>query len=377
MTIRLWRNALCAILGLGAMISTSAIAAEARWAGAWGYAAASADPGDARLPSGTFRYRIEITQSGDQLMLTLTNPDTRDSLAIGPVTVARAAGRDTDSAIASMRRVTFAKQNALNIGPGRAAISDAVAFPVKVGDNLIVSIALTSGSHPRGTDLALPVLFVPARDATGEAQPAGGRTIKVRPFLSLVSVRNPASTCTIVALGDSITDGALSKSPTERGWPGRLAARFADQPANQRCGVVNLGISGNGVLRTIVGDAVLDRFWRDVAAVPGVTHIVFLEGINDIGTSHLGTVPPLEAESLVAGYRQLIARAHALGIKVISGTLTPALHAGYMSPDKERLRLAVNDFVRTSGEYDAVVDFDAAVRDPASPSDLQSAFDTG
>jgi lysophospholipase L1-like esterase len=111
--------------------------------------------------------------------------------------------------------------------------------------------------------------------------------------------------------------------------------------------------------------------------VPGVTHIVFLEGINDIGTSHLGTVPPLEAESLVAGYRQLIARAHALGIKVIGGTLTPALHAGYMSPDKERLRLAVNDFVRTSGEYDAVVDFDAAVRDPASPSDLQSAFDTG
>jgi hypothetical protein len=181
----------------------------------------------------------------------------------------------------------------------------------------------------------------------------------------------------VVAFGDSITDGFLGLSPQTRGWPGRLAERLAALPAVQRCGVVNMGISGNRVLKAGRATSALDRFWRDVASVPNVTHVIFLEGINDIGAGTETGPDAVTAEQLLYGYRQFVERAHALGIKVIGGTMTPALRAGYMSPVKERVRQSVNAAIRSGKVFDGIVDFEIAVRNPAAPADLRPEFDPG
>jgi lysophospholipase L1-like esterase len=181
----------------------------------------------------------------------------------------------------------------------------------------------------------------------------------------------------VVAFGDSITDGFLGLSAQTRGWPGRLAERMAQLPAARRCSVVNMGISGNRVLRAGRATSALDRFWRDVASVPNVTHVIFLEGINDIGAGSNEGPGAVKPDDLIRGYRQFVARAHALGIKVIGGTMTPALHAGYMSPVKDQTRMAVNAAIRGDRIFDGVVDFEAAVHSPAVPTDLRPEFDPG
>lgn len=366
-------HALTVLLAAGALASASPAAAAEHWAGAWGYASApSAGAQDAVLPPGTYRYRVRLTQSGSAVRLTFANPEGEAPVAIARVAIAPALGAATqpNPSPGAEQVVTFSGAGTITLGGGRAMISDPVRLPIKAGTDLVVSVRFASPTRPARTNLGLPIAFA-ADDGNGFA------AVKVRPYLTLVAVAAPASPCTIVAFGDSITDGFLAQSPTTRGWPGRLAERLRALPAARRCGVVNMGISGNRVLSDGRGPAALDRFWRDVAAVPGVTHVILLEGINDIGSGGSNGTPPMTAETLIAGYRQIVARAHSLGIRIIGATMTPAARAGYMSPTKDRVRKAANDWIRTGGAFDAVIDFDAAIRDPASPDDLGGAFDPG
>jgi lysophospholipase L1-like esterase len=364
-----------AVLAAGVAVPMPAAAAD-HWAGAWGYAA-SASPDAKARPAGTYRYRVTPTQTGDALTLSFSNAEGAQPIAIDHVTVARAAaagGTAFDPATA--RAVTLSHAAGAALPAGRIAVSDPVPFPVKTGSDLIVSVSFSTPTNPLGSDTGIPADFVPGRDATRDARPAGAEPAPTRPYLSLVSVRRATPGCTIVAYGDSITDGYHSQSPTTRGWPGRLAERLAQLPETRRCGVVNMGLSANRVLRSGQATAALDRFWRDVASVPGATTVILLEGINDIGNSGRDA-PPLTPDDIVAGYRQMIARAHAQGLRIVGGTLTPALGAGYMSPDKDKLREAANRFIRTSGEFDGVIDFEKAVRDPAHPEHIRPDYDPG
>ncbi|MFW2349654.1 SGNH/GDSL hydrolase family protein [Qipengyuania sp.] len=356
------------------LMPTLAIAAdESRgdWAAAWGYAATEPNPNDVTYGPGTYEYRARLTNSGSAIVLTFENPENHPATTLASVEISLPAAADGFVIEpGTTHSVTFSGRAGAELVAGRALTSDAIEFPAIDGQDVIVRARFTRRTQPGRADLAMPVAFVED----------GGQTrteINARPFLSLISVRDPGHTCTVLAFGDSITDGVLSRSRSIRGWPGRLAERFAAQPADQRCGVVNMGIGGNRVLRDGRGAAALERFTHDVAAVPGVTHLIVLEGINDIGNDGGGDHPTATPESLTQAYQQIIARAHQLGIKVIGGTLTPALHAAYMSPEKERTRVAVNEWIRTSGAFDAVIDFDAAVRDPKAPADLQPAFDPG
>jgi lysophospholipase L1-like esterase len=176
----------------------------------------------------------------------------------------------------------------------------------------------------------------------------------------------------IIAFGDSITDGYGSTPGADRRWPDFLAERLAPAGA----AVVDEGISGNMVLTdstmTSFGESALTRFDRDVLAQPGATHLVVLEGINDLGLH-----PDMTAEALIAGYRQLIARGHSKGLKVIFGTLLPAKGARYFTDKGEAVRQAVNAWIRTSHEPDGVVDFEAAVRDPNDPARMRADFQVG
>jgi lysophospholipase L1-like esterase len=177
----------------------------------------------------------------------------------------------------------------------------------------------------------------------------------------------------LVAFGDSITDGTQSGIDVNRRWPDLLAARLT--AAGIPTSVVNGGIGGGRVLNDGVGPNALARFDRDVLAQPGITHVTIMEGINDIGVG--GSRPSPSVQDLIAGHRQMIDRAHARGIKAIGATLTPFDGAAYWTPEGEAKRQALNTWIRTSKAYDDVLDFDAAVRDPANPTKSQVAFDSG
>jgi lysophospholipase L1-like esterase len=195
----------------------------------------------------------------------------------------------------------------------------------------------------------------------------------------VAGVRKPAPvTPVVVAFGDSLTEGG---GGIAHPWPAVLSARLARRAGANPVRVVNAGISGNRLLRDDFGPSGLRRFERDALGEPGVRWVVVLEGINDLGFA--GSVEPgaarVTAEQLIGGYRQLIARARAVGVKVHGGTLLPfeGAGSGYFTPDKEAVRQAVNAWIRSSGEWDGVVDFDAAVRDPRQPGRLRPEYDDG
>lgn len=192
-------------------------------------------------------------------------------------------------------------------------------------------------------------------------------------FLARVEVLAPAQAGAVAVLGDSITDGTASGLDTNNRWPDHLARRFARQQIP--LAVLNLGIGGNRVLDEGQGPSALARLDRDVLAQPGLTHMVFLEGINDIGGA--GDKPTPSAADIIAGHRQVIELARARGLTVFGGTLTPFEGAAYYSAAAEAKRQAVNEWIRTSKMYDGVIDFDAALRDPSRPTRILPQYDPG
>jgi lysophospholipase L1-like esterase len=196
-----------------------------------------------------------------------------------------------------------------------------------------------------------------------------------RAFLTEVDVEAAApSGPVIAAFGDSITDGYRSTDDANHRWPDRLAERL--NAAKQPFALANAAISGNRVLAEalpIFGQNALSRFDRDVLSVPGVTHVTVLEGVNDLGM----TKPTPAAAEIIAGYRQLIARAHGHGLKIIGGTILPYGGAAYFSPAGEVERQKINAWIRTAHEFDGVIDFDAAMRDPAKPERMKADLQSG
>jgi lysophospholipase L1-like esterase len=216
-------------------------------------------------------------------------------------------------------------------------------------------------------------------DATAQPAMADAITTQAYYWLANVDVAAPPDAAAIVAFGDSITDGAVSTPNTDRSWPSFLARRLA-AAGGGNIAVLNQGISGNRLLRDGAGVSALARFDRDVLAQPGVKWLMILEGINDIG---LGTrtdqtaADPVTADDLIAALKQLIDRAHEHGIQVIGGTLTPYGGAVYSSEAGEQIRMAVNQWIRSSGAFDAVVDFEAVTRDPDHPKQFRPGFNNG
>jgi len=239
--------------------------------------------------------------------------------------------------------------------------------------------------------IASQTSWVVKGDATGASTLSDAAKLTSWYFLMGIDVAAPASAGTIVAFGDSITDGARSTSDTNHRWPDILAARLRERKGGPRFGVLNMGIGGNRILNDGAvakaprsGINALARFDEDVLAQSGVKYLVILEGINDIGHIGPSSLPQenVTAADMITGLKQMIARAHEAGIKVVGGTLTPfdgpsQSSRGYFSPDKEKIRAAVNEWIRNGKAYDAVIDFDKAVRDPANPNVMAKAFDSG
>jgi lysophospholipase L1-like esterase len=310
----------------------------------------------------TIRQLVRVSIAGNRIRLRFSNESSSDPLPLGHVHVGL-AGPDGSIVAGSDRMVTFDGRDTLILPASSPVLTDAVNLPVKPLDRLLISIHVPGGAPRTGHTLLQYVAGV-SGDQTAAPQLPQQKLARLTALVSEVDVDATSASGVIVALGDSITDGATSTSNAFRSWPDRLAERLGG-----RMGVVNTGIGGNRLLRYGTGISALGRLDRDVLAVPGVKYIVLLEGINDIGQGYklTGTQDAVSLEALIDADRQIIRRAHDHGVKVIGALLTPYQGAGYASPDGEKVRTGLNNWIKTSGEFDGVVDFATPVADPANP----------
>jgi len=326
----------------------------------------------------TVHMVVHTSIGGRRARVQLSNLFGTGPLAIGAVHIAL---RDKDSAIAagSDRALSFNGKPSCAIPPGASLLSDAVDLNVPPTGDLLISVYLPGDSGPLTTHAtALHTTYISQPgDFTAAPALADATTTRSYYWITDVEVMAPTAASAIVTLGDSITDGTASTVDTDRSWPADLARRLAANPATAQIAVLNEGIAGNRLLRENAGPSALARFDRDVLGLPGVKWITLLEGINDIGRgTGPGALPDdsVTAEDVIGAMRQLVERAHAHGIKVIGCTLTPYAGATYYSDTGEEIRQAVNRWIRTGGAFDAVVDFEAAVKDPANPKQIRADF---
>nr|WP_279308042.1 SGNH/GDSL hydrolase family protein [Niveispirillum sp. BGYR6] len=327
---------------------------------------------------------MRITAAGDEVRVRLSAETLPTDVLVSAVTIALAdaAGNLDSKSVAPLR---FSGDSSARIAAGAPLVSDPLPLQVAAGAIVYVTLHLPAAVTIPQADPLHVVEVAAGADQTRAAKLTGARVETGREIVSAILVRATKTARTIVTFGDSITDGTGAKDAMMRGWPDQLAALLRQKGQND-VAIANAGIAGNRVLRDEMGPAALARFDRDALSVPGVTDIVLLEGINDLGLSGLenprgpGHHPVVTAADLIAGYRQLIARAKARGVKIHGATLTPFLGSpfpGYATPEKEVVRQELNRWIRTSGEFDSVIDFDAAVRDSADPQRIKPAYDSG
>ena len=350
-----------------------------------GQAAAPAPPAPApfmHFNNQTLRQIVRVSIGGNRLRVVLSN---RYGTAPLTIAAAHAALRQSDAAIASQsdRVLKFSGRPTITMPSGAVVYSDPVDLTVPAQADLAIDIYLaadTNTSSPLTMHAgALQTSFVSQTgNHTGTPSLPVVATTTSWFLLSRVEVMAPESVGAVVAFGDSITDGSRSTVDTNNRWPDHLARRLLTQPGTARMAVLNAGIGGNRVLTEGAYNAGINavaRFDANVLGQAGVTHVIVLEGINDIGNARQNPTPT--AEDLIAGHRQLIERAHTRGLKLFGATLTPFEGAAYFTKEGEAKRQALNEWIRTGKAYDGVIDFDRATRDPASSGRFLPQYDSG
>jgi lysophospholipase L1-like esterase len=326
----------------------------------------------------TLRQIVHISIGGDRVRVVLTNAFGSAPLAIG---AARVAIRDKEARIVpgSARVLMFSGNPSMMIPPGAVVLSDPVDLRVAPLADLAIDIHLPGDTAAGTSPLtihngAFQTSYVsPDGDHTGAVEMPVMRTTQSWFFLARVEVAAPPQVAAVATFGDSITDGTRSTPDANSRWPDQLARRLAMQ--NFRMGVLNLGIAGNRILSDGAGVNALARFDRDALVQPGVTHVIVLESINDIGMARQNPSPTVA--DLIAGHLQIVQRAHSRGLKTYVSTLTPFEGANYWTPEGEAKRKALNEWIRANKVYDGVIDFDAVLRDPGNPTRFLPQYDSG
>jgi len=384
---------------LGATSNAQSAAAAGHWVSAWGAAVHAPIqlpglPVEAPVGNKTIRMVVRPTVGGSRVRIRLSNACGSSAVSVGAAHIAL-TGEGSRIKPETDRLLTFGGKTAIDIPAGSPALSDPVDLPVKAFGELSISIYLPANTPvttlhmgaQRDSFLAGP------GDLTSKADLPDSEKKTSWYFLSGIEVWAQATTTTTVALGDSITQGSTGK-PGESwaDWPDQLAIRLSGEKVGPAIAVVNEGIGGNRILHDAAGISALARFDRDVLAPPGVTRLILFEGINDIGFPRIrmseikGAGVPQEspfvrekvtADEMIQGLRQIVARAHENGIQVFGATITPFEGTNSYDSEGEAIRQAVNKWIRTTNEYDAIFDFDALIRDPLHPTRLRAKYDSG
>ena len=356
---------------------------DLRWVGTWTTTPAPVE--GVALGNQTVRMIAHLSIGGRRLRVRLSNAYGTRKLAVGAAHVAL-RGEGAGIVPESGRALTFNGSPATTIAAGALVVSDPVELEVPPLADLAVSVYLpgdvpatfqvTGHGNAHQTNYVSP----PGDFATAPAMPVQEAT-EAFLFVSGVEVLAPRETGGIVALGDSLTDANLSRLDANHRWPDQLARRLVARRGGRLLGVMNQGIGGNRILHDGRGDSGLRRFDRDVVAQTGVTHVVVLLGINDIRNRTQNPAEVVTADEMIAGLHQLTVRAHARGLKIFGGTLltfeNETFNPGFYTPEGEAKRQAVNAWIRESGAFDAVVDFEAGLRDPSHPTQMLPIYDCG
>jgi lysophospholipase L1-like esterase len=371
--------------------------AEAHWVAAWAvapldYRELAAVPGMGQLPglvgntfrSQTLRQLMEPALDGEHLRIRFSNRFGKVPLRIAAASVARGTGADAISPT-SLRILRFGGRSSLTVAPGADVWSDGVDLKIEAGQTVTVSTFL-DGSTPAATVhmQSSDTSWVVPGNAVATPKLHGATPQGINHIVTGLDVLTSKPVRTVVAFGDSITAGG--SEAREGAYPDLLATRLRGSPeAPQEVSVVNMGIGGNRLLLDGIGPSGLSRFARDALGQSSVTHVIVLMGTNDIGRSVLANMPGLEvpardlptAERITEGLAQLVKQARAKGVKVLIGTVPPFKNTPYFNEGNEVMRNAVNRWIRSLQDVDGVIDFDAALRDPADPQALNPQFDKG
>ena len=354
----------------------------ANWVGTWAASPVGSvvNAGQAGPGNTTYRNIVHTSLGGSAVRVQLTNEFGTDPLTVGAAHVAISAGGGSIQPN-SDHALTFNGKPTVEIPAGAFVLSDPVTMQAAPLSDLAVSVFVPEQRIRNTTchTFADSTNYVLQGDATVAATADKSNPIYAWCFVKGIDVKTDGKAAAIVTFGDSITDGALATRDANHRWPDVLAARLQADKKTADLGVLNEGIGGNRVLHDGYGPSALARFDRDVIAQSGVKYLIILEGINDIGRLKEPHEPGdiITADDLIFGLTQLVTRAHQHGIKVFGATLTPYLPTGYSSPQGEQVRQAYNQWIRTSGVFDGVIDFDKITQDPAHPETFLPDYDSG
>jgi lysophospholipase L1-like esterase len=381
-------NRCCRLAALAALVagpiamSHAQSTPHAQWVGTWATSPYLADgqPNIRMLEGVTLREIAHISIGGAQVRIRFTNEFGLDPLTVSDAHVALSTGGGAIQS-GSDRGITFGGASTVNIPPGGAIFSDPVALEVAPLSDVAVSFYLPPQIMRAETyhGFADQENFISMGDNSNAGTLPQATTIASWYFFDGIDVAATPGSYSIVTLGDSITDGAHSTQNANHRWPDYLAARLQADPRLKNVGVLNVGIGGNRVLNEGTGPSAISRIDRDVLSQSGVRYVMVLESINDIGRLKNVAVPwdGVTAEQLEWGLKQIVDAAHEHGIKAIGATLTPYGGAGYWSDKGEQVREALNHWIRTSGTFDGVADFDKATQDAANPINFSADADSG
>lgn len=349
-------------------------AGDSRWIDSWGVSFLPTLRNGSLDPVPTFNHQtlrlvIFSKLAGTRARVKLTNRFQTEPLRIGTARIALRSGSRGGSIIAGTdRALSFGGQTSVTLAPGEERWSDPVELTVPRHADVAISLFLPAANYTptavHGTGSKTSYLSASGDHTAAVTMPpqSGRDTTASVFFVAGLQVLAPARTRVIVAFGDSITDGAASTVDANASWPDVLSRRLPTLRDGTPVSVINMGIGSNRLVASDkAGPAGVKRFADDVLARPNVSHLIVLEGINDISYEHAS------AEQLIAAYQDLIARSHARGIKVYGATLLPIQKSVKDTPQNEATRQAVNEWIRSSGAFDAVIDFEKVVQDPANP----------
>jgi lysophospholipase L1-like esterase len=382
----------------GLVLASGCVFAQARtpiakpdtWVVSWGASQQIPEPQNAIPPDdlrdATVRQIFHLSVGGPAIRVHVSNAFGTEALRVTSVHVAHPLSPSSPGIDpASDRPLTFAGNKDVSIPPGAEFVSDPLEYPVAPLSDIAVTFHLdTPPARETGHPGSRATSYYIHGDVVGAANLVEPKHVDHWYQVSEIDVQSTAGAAAVVALGDSITDGHGATTNGNDRWTDVLAARLQASAATRTIGVSNQGIGGNHLLTDGLGPNVLARFDRDVLAPTGVRWLIVFEGVNDLGgLARDGEVPAAEhaamAQRVIAAYEQIIARAHAHGLRVYGATITPYVGSGYYRPGplSEADRQAVNAWIRAAGHFDAVIDFDAVVRDPQHPDQLLPTYDCG
>ena len=386
MTAITGKNAQMGFLIVMLLLAAGTVAgADGHWVTTWGCGPQLTEPGNlppAPMANSTLRQFVRVTVGGNLLRVRLSNAYGTNSVTMNSVHVALSAGLGSagngDINVATDRALTFRGAPSISLPPGEVVLSDPLKYDLPAQTNLAITIyfgrisATTINGHPGSRTTS----FIVGSNAVAAASlPGASKTAHWYIITGVDVLADSGSSKAVVTLGDSITDGRGSTTDGNDRWPDNLARRLSTNTPSAGVSVVNMGIGGNAIFGGL-GPAAVARFDRDVLGQSGARWLIVFEGVNDIGGASASGSPAL-ATNLIGAYQQFINKAHNRGMRAYGATITPFGGNGYYTPEHETARQTVNTWIRTNSTWDAVIDFDAVVRDPMTLTNLLSPYNSG